>query len=398
MSDEPGLPAFALDIKAFQRHKRKQRICGDTFVFRRLREEKRSIAVLSDGLGSGIKANVLSALTATMALRFTAGFRDLQKTAEIIMETLPVCSVRKISYATFCIIDIDALGDVRLINYDSPAPILIRNGVPVAIESSSISGRNAEREYQLSYSKFPLSFNDRIVFFTDGVTQAGIGSTMYPMGWGVSEPARFAAGIVTATADCPARTLARRIVQEAYSIDAGSAGDDMTCAVIHYRKPRELLIASGPPVLPQNDVAYVKAVDSFAGRKIICGGTTSKIVARELGRSITINLSDLNPVLPPQSSIDGIDLVTEGIITLHALAKLLESPKDLDDIKPSPAKSILERMLESDIVHFLIGTRINAAWQDPSIPAEMGLRRTIISQIVTSLERRHQKETKLRYL
>jgi len=394
--DEP--PRHCLDIGSFQKHKRRQIVCGDTFVFRRIREENRSIAVLSDGLGSGVKANVLSTLTATMALNYTSGFRDLKKTAETIMRTLPECSVRKISYATFCIVDVDNRGEARIINYDSPSPVLIRNGAPLAIETATIQGAVDTRSYTLSFSRVQLLFGDRIVVFSDGVSQAGIGSKAYPLGWEVEEAGRFAGQTIMADPECSARSLSRAVVNRALEIDAGSAFDDITCGVIHYRKPRELLIVSGPPVAQEKDRELSGIIDRFEGRTIICGGTTAKIVGRELGRSISFDFKDLHPLLPPRSHMDGIDLVTEGIITLHAVAELLEAGKDPLDLPPSPARDVLERILESDVIRFLVGTRINEAWQDPTLPPDIGLRRTIIRQITRLLEEKYHKETRLQFV
>jgi serine phosphatase RsbU (regulator of sigma subunit) len=188
-----GPVRFCLDVGSYQKQKRKQMVRGDTFVSRRIREEKRSIAVLSDGLGSGVKANVLSSLTATMALNYTAGFRDVRKTAETIIQTLPVCSQRLISYATFCIVDVDSNAEARIINYGSPAPVLIRYGEPVTLDFSTIEGSVEGRAYALSFTRMPVTFGDRVILVSDGVSQAGLGSSAYPLGWCIDEAARFAA-------------------------------------------------------------------------------------------------------------------------------------------------------------------------------------------------------------
>jgi hypothetical protein len=188
------------------------------------------------------------------------------------------------------------------------------------------------------------------------------------------------------------------IVNRAMELDDGNALDDITCGVIHCRPPRKLLAVSGPPVAPEIDPALAAIVDVFEGRKIICGGTTAKIIGRELNRPIHFDMSDLNSSLLPRSHMEGFDLVTEGIITLHAVGRMLENRQNTDEIAPSPAKDILERMLESDVIRFVVGTRINEAWQDPALHPEMGLRRTIIRQIIRLLEDVHSKETRLQFV
>jgi len=390
--------ASSLDIGHFHRFKRRQMVCGDTFLFRRIREEKRSIAVLSDGLGSGVKANVLSTLTATMALNYTAGFHNIKKSAETIMRTLLVCSERRISYATFTIVDIDAAGEALIINYDNPSPLIIREGRSMDIEPAFIEGKVRSRGYRLSFMRLNLLFGDRIVLFSDGVSQAGMGTRAYPLGWGADMAAEFVCEVLANAPDCPARRLAGTIVERALEIDSSIAHDDITCGVIHYRRPRELLIVTGPPVDRGNDCTLANRIREFNGSKVICGGTTAKIIARELDRKISCLLDNIDSPLPPKSHIDGIDLVTEGIITLHTVERLLQSGKPLEEMEDSAAKELVEKMIECDTIHFLTGTKINEVWEDPDLPTDIGLRRTIVSRIAKVLENVYQKETTVSFI
>jgi hypothetical protein len=394
----PSSPKRCLEFGSYQKRKDRQAVCGDTLLSRKINDENRFIAVLSDGLGSGTKASVLSTLTATMALNYVAGFRDVKKTAETIMRTLPVCKERGISYATFIVLDIDANGVARVINYDSPVVIVVRDDTFYTPETSIITGSvPGNRPYTLTYSQFPLQAGDRIVLYSDGVSQAGTGSKRYPLGWG-DDVRSYIAGYLSTDRSCSARDLARVLVQQAIQLSDGLARDDTSCAVIYYRQPRQLLIATGPPVIPGEDRNLAMTINSFVGTKIICGGTTAKIVARELDRAIRSSLDISHSDIPPQSEMQGIDLVTEGIITLHAVEKLLGEGKDPDEVAASPAKRVYEKMLASDSVHFVMGSRINEAYQDPLLPADIGLRRTIVRQIIAHLENKFHKETHLQIL
>ena len=117
---------FYIEVNSQQRNHDGERICGDVFLYRYIKEEDRVIAVLSDGMGHGVKANILATLTATMALNFTREHKEVDRIAEIIMNTLPVCSERKISYSTFTIVDIESSGRANILEYDNPSTIILR--------------------------------------------------------------------------------------------------------------------------------------------------------------------------------------------------------------------------------------------------------------------------------
>ena len=387
------------EVGHFERRKNKQVVCVDTFLSIRVKEENRSICVLSDGLGSGVKASVLSTLTSTMAAYFTAGYRDIRKSAEIIMNTLPVCRERKISYATFTIIDIDGKGMARIIEYDNPACCIIRDGSLYKPDIIRIQGRaKGKRPYVLHYCSFLMQQNDRIVCYSDGVSQSGIGMDRFPLGWGEANVAQYIKETIKSMPEISARDLARQLVERSMQIDRSTALDDISCGVIYYRRPRELLIVSGPPYDPANDPVMAAAFEKHNGPKIICGGTTAKIIARELGKTIRLEPGLPFSTVPPTSSMEGATLVTEGIITLQRVADLLKSYTPPEECDKSPVREIVERMLDSDIITFIAGTRINDAYQDPSLPQEIALRRSILREIVHYLEIDHMKETRLRFI
>lgn len=392
-------PRYVIEVDYFQQVKHKQQVCGDTFFSTRLRDENRTISILSDGLGSGVKASVLSTLTAVMAARFTAGYQDVKRTAEIIMKTLPVCKERKISYATFTIIDVDSSGMARIIEYDNPPAVIVRNAEVKTMTPTVIEGRiGTKRKYTLRYYQFPIAYGDRIVCFSDGVSQSGIGFSTFPLGWGVENATDVISETITGQPSISARELARKLVYKALANDGNRALDDITCGVVYYRKPRELLIVTGPPVDQRKDTELARMIEQHQGKTIVCGGTTAKLIARELKREIRFDLVNLQPGIPPASSMDGVDLVTEGILTLQRVADLLKEDARTSANPASPAQQIVDLMLNSDIIRFIVGTRINDAYQDPHIPQEIALRRSIIREIVHHLENKHLKQTHVHFI
>lgn len=385
-----------LEVDFAQRIKSGERICGDSFFSRKIQEENRVLAVLSDGLGSGVKANILSSMTATMALRFVASNMEFLHSAEVMMDALPVCSVRRISYATFTIVDSVLHGWTRIIEMDNPGFLLLRDGAVVPVEKRHMSSPKwSNRTIHLS-EIFTLP-EDRIVFFSDGVTQAGMGAWPTPLGWREEGCADL---VLRRTAKDPhmsARRLARAVVDGAFNREPdGKAGDDITCAVMYFRTPRRLLLLSGPPFARERDGEYAHLLDDFRGKKVLCGGTTADIVARELHRPIETDLRAPRGGLPPISIMEGVDLVTEGILTLTRTCRHLE--EGLPPSGDSGAIRLVNLLLESDVIDFVVGTRVNEAHQDPSLPTELEMRRSIVRNLARLLETKYLKRTSMRFI
>jgi hypothetical protein len=385
-----------IDIDYCQQAKTGQVVSGDVFMSRKVKEEGRLISVLSDGLGSGVKASVLANLTATMALRYTSAFVDVRQSAGTIMDTLPVCEVRKISYSTFTIVDLDDRGCTRAIEHGNPALLLIRGGEPVALQRTDITLDNW-KDRTIRYSEFDMQLGDRLVCFSDGISQSGLGRRGFPLGWGNDRVCAFLRQQIAADKEISSRDLTRRIMAEALVNDGAAAKDDMTCAVVYYRHPRRLLVITGPPFLEEHDAELAERVLDFEGRKAICGGTTANIVARLLQRPVRTMLTRLSPDIPPAAQMEGVDLVTEGTMTLARVVEMLE--RGAGETWPdNPARDLMNLMLQSDIVQFVVGTRINEAHQDPNVPVELDLRRNIVRRIIALLESKHLKECSVQFL
>ena len=390
---------FYIEVNSQQRNHDGERICGDVFLYRYVKEEDRVIAVLSDGMGHGLKANILATLTATMALNFAQEHKEVDRIAEIIMNTLPVCSERKIAYSTFTIIDIESAGKVNILEYDNPLTIILR-GTQIFDPSwkNIVLDKGKHAGKILRNCTFTPVREDRIIFCSDGASQSGMGSEPYPFGWERDNIAVYSASLVRNEPTISAMALAGKIVTMAHKNDSYKARDDISCAAVYFREPRKLLICTGPPYEKEKDIELAQKVKEFAGKVILSGGTTADIVARELGRKIVDELIFEDPELPPESFLEGIDLVTEGILTLQKVNEILKSYNNSVRLGKGPADKIVKLIMESDEIHFIIGTRINIAHQDPSLPVDLEIRRTVVKRIARLLEEKWLKKVSFEYI
>lgn len=390
---------FHIEVGSMQKAHTGERICGDVFVSQKVKEEGRTVVVLSDGMGHGVKANLLATLTATMALNFTREHKDAIKIAEIIMNTLPVCSERKISYATFTIVDIESNGQTTILNYDNPDCIVTRGAVQYLPEWQYVlldSKTNKGKEIQAC--TFLAGKEDRIVMMSDGITQSGLGKGTYLLGWGQDLVTKMVIESLKEHPDISASKLAAQVVNKAHANDGYQAKDDMSTVVIYFREPRRLLLSTGPPFEKEKDTQLANTVKEFSGTRIICGGTTADIIGRELGLTIQDTLEFDDPELPPVSLMEGMDLVTEGILTLSRVSEILERYDPRTDLGKGPADRIVKMFLESDEINFWVGTAVNIAHQDPSLPVELEIRRTVVKKIARILEEKLLKEVSLRFI
>ncbi len=386
-----------LEVDYYQLRKHGQGVSGDHFTS--LKDNDRVVSVLADGLGSGVKAGVLATLTTTMASKFVLSNMDIRRAAEIILETLPVCSRRKIGYSTFTIVDAGADGSVRIIEYDNPSIVLLRDGKSQSLNKNEITLSN-ERKGRLFYSTLKMEPEDRLVFFSDGVTQSGMGSAYMPLGWSEKGVVRFLEHELKENRSISAGELCMQTTRRALEYDNHKAMDDITCAALYLREPRKLLVMTGPPYNRDQDATLANITREFKGRKVICGGTTSSIISRELNIPISVKLDEVRrgADIPPTAEMEGFELVTEGTITLSRCLQLLDKEHPLEKVKHSPIKTLARLFIESDIVQFVVGTRINEAHQDPSLPRELEIRRNLIKHFCDVLEKKYLKETHIEFL
>lgn len=390
---------YFIEVDCQQKNHEGERICGDVFVSGKVKEEGRIVIVLSDGMGHGVKASVLATLTATMALNFSKEHKEPERTAEIIMNTLPECSERKMNYSTFTIIDMDYEGNITILEYDNPESLLLRNRTIVPLERKIItlqSDKNCGKK--LRVCNFKGKKGDRIIFMSDGVTQSGLGTPKFPFGWGIDNVGRFVLDMTKRSPSISARELATRVINLAYRHDGFESKDDTSCGVVYLREPRELLIATGPPFEKENDPIYANRIHDFAGKKIVMGATTGDIVARELNLEVKDGQEFIDPDLPPLSFLDGIDLFTEGILTLRKVEDILIQYTNNTKLGRGPADQVVKLIHECDEIRFLVGTRINIAHQDPNMQIDLEIRRTVVKRIAFLLEEKFLKKILINYI
>ena len=257
-----------------------------------------------------------------------------------------------------------------------------------------IEREDLENTY-LWISEFKLEKEDRLICFSDGVSQSGMGSSNMPFGWdeGVGI---YIAETLSQHPGISAKELARKIVLRAERNDNYRLLDDTSCCVIYRRTPRNLLICTGPPYDEKKDRYLAEKVRDFKGKKVLCGGTTATIISRELQLPLQVSMDITDKELPPLSYMEGIDLITEGILTLSKVERLLT--QGIPEKSQGPANDLVNLIQNSDKITFIVGTRINVAHQDPNLPVELEIRRNVVKKIKYLLETKFLKDVEITYL
>lgn len=358
-----------------------EEVCGDNVEV--IKKEKKTIIVLSDGLGSGIKANILSTLTSKIASGLLDKELPLKEILSTILATLPVCEIRGIAYATLAFIIVDQNKNMHLIEIDSPSAFLFRDG-----EVKKLDYRSFELEGKtIREANFKFRRSDQLFLVSDGVTHAGIGGLLnFGLGWdGVAEEIKR---VVNNNGDNLKKSI-NKLVKIFLTYYGEEAGDDFTIIGTKYRKKRKLNIWSGPPLDKKDDSLLAKKIDSLEGKKIISGGTTAQIAARELNRELKAELKYHDSDVPPISKMKGFNLVTEGLLTLNKVLSLLKKykPGQIPADAQDAASRFSRLLLESDSVYFLVGRAVNESHQSLNLPINLGIRSQIISQIAEQLQR-----------
>ena len=362
-----------------------EQLCGDHVDIIEP-DEHSTVIVLSDGLGSGVKASILSTLTSKIISTMLAEGLPLEECVSTIAATLPVCSVRGVAYSTFTILHIKNNETAEIIQYDNPQVIVIRNGENYDYPKveMNIDGK------KILKSVIKLQENDLFVAMSDGCPHAGIGSA-FNFGWRREEIIEFIE--VLAPVGYTAKTLSTMLIDECNKLYGKRPGDDATACVVRIRKREPMNLLFGPPSNRDDANRMMALFFSKEGKHIICGGTTSSIASKYLGKPLRASLSFERSDVPPTAEIEGVDLVTEGVITVN---KVVEYAHDyLGENKfyehwsfKRDGASMISRLLfeEATDINFYVGRAINPAHQNPDLPINFNIKMNLVEELSKCLK------------
>lgn len=363
-----------------------EQLCGDHIEIKN-QGDNSTVIVLADGLGSGVKANILSTLTSKILSTMLAEGITIDDAVQTVTATLPVCAVRGIAYSTFTILRLVNNERAEIMQYDSPKVILLRDGhnVEIPVTEMDIGGKKVYR------SNIRLQKNDVFIAFSDGVEHAGVGG-IYNFGWKREDIVSFMETFWHI--GFTAKTLTTILLDEVNKLYDGKPGDDATVCTVRIRERVPMNLMFGPPANRDDERKMMSIFFGKEGKHIVCGGTTSTIAAKFLGRSLIPNLKFLDPDIPPTAEIEGVDLVTEGVVTVNRVLEYAQNYlKDNKSYEQWSYKkdgaSQMARLLfeEATDINFFVGRAINPAHQNPDLPIGFSIKMQLVRELSDCLEK-----------
>lgn len=354
-------------------------LCGDSLSVSSIGDGK--LMVLSDGLGSGVKANILATLTTKIATRLMERGLPLEEVVETLTDTLPECKVRKIAYSTFTLLKVKEDGRVYLAEFDNPPTFFLKKGYisKLNYKDKTIGSRKIREAHVHAEA------GDWLVTVSDGEIHAGIGGLLN-LGWDWEKIAKFLETQVYE--DVSAQKVAQVLVEQAKQLYENRPGDDTTVGVLKIRPKRFGAFMIGPPVRKDEDQEVANRFLSLPGRKIVSGGTTAGILAKFLGKDVTVDLSTMTNKIPPTGKMEGLDLVTEGVHTVNHTLEILNKVKDIEELSGlrDGASLLAKEFLLADCIYIFLGQAINPAHLNPNLPQEMGFKSRSVQSIASILK------------
>lgn len=386
--------SFSIDVSWKSLNKQGEELCGDKVEV--LRTKDSDIVILADGMGSGVKANILATLTSKILGTMLREGANIESCVETVAKTLPICKVRKVAYATFSILQIFHSGEAYLAEFDNPSCVFIRDGkiVDYPYEIREIEGKKVH-EY-----RFQVKKNDCFILMSDGVIYAGAGSILNLQGWTWEAMSEYTLKCTKKTLS--ASRLAVMLSQACDELYEEKPGDDTTVVVTRVIERRVVSIFTGPPTKKEDDERIIYDFMHAEGKKVISGGTSANIAARVLGKEIVTEISTAGSDVPPTAVIDGIDLVTEGVLTLGKCLKLLKKyvrgefdAEFFDELDADNGASRLAKLLieECTELNLFVGTAVNAAHKETELNFELSMRQNLVEQLVRTAEEMEKKVT-----
>lgn len=362
-----------------------EELCGDNVEI--VRHEDSIIIVLADGLGSGVKANILATLTSKIIGTMLSLGSSIDEAVETIANTLPVCTERNLAYSTFSILQIFESGEGYLVEFDNPSVIRLQKGkyVPLDEKEREINGR------VIKESRFNVSPDDVIVLISDGAVHAGVGQCLN-LGWQWENVKEYIEKIYKK--DMSAKSISKILLSVCDNLYANIPGDDTTVVSVKIKNCLRVNVMIGPPLKKEMDEEVIKKFMEEDGKKVVCGGTTSQIVSRLTGKEIETSFNYIDPTIPPTAKIEGIDLTTEGVLTMFKVLEYAEnyvSSQNINnyaDLNKQDGASRLAKLLieESTLVHFYVGRAINPAHQNPEFPLNLGMKLKLVDSLAKCLK------------
>ena len=372
-----------------------EQLCGDHVDIVE-QGENSTVIVLADGLGSGVKASILSTLTSKIISTMMAEGLSLEDCVATIAATLPICSVRGVAYSTFTIIHVVNNTDAELIQYDNPQVILLRDGKNFDYPRTemNIDGK------KIFKSVIRLRENDMFIAMSDGCPHAGLGRK-YNFGWSREDIIAFMETI--ADVGYTAKTLSTILIDECDKLYCRQPGDDATACVIRVRRRVPMNLLFGPPSNRDDADRMMSLFFSKEGKHIICGGTTSSIAAKYLGKPLKASLHFERSDIPPIAEIEGVDLVTEGVITVNRVLKYAKDALGENKYHEKwgfghDGASLICRLLfeEATDINFYVGRAVNPAHQNPDLPINFNIKMNLVEELSKCL-RQMGKRIKVSY-
>lgn len=373
------------DIGFMSVNKFGEQLCGDHVEVIDQSDDSH-VVVLADGLGSGVKASILSTLTSTIISTMVANGMSLESCVDTIAATLPICEVRKVAYSTFTIVRTIDNREAEIIQYDNPKLILLRDGKSFDYPQTEtkIDGKTIYK------TKIDLHENDFLVFTSDGAIWAGVGTTMN-FGWQREEIVDFLEKMVRP--DFTAKTVSSLLLDECCRLYGGKPGDDTTVCTVKIRRRKSVNLLFGPPRDPKDVNKMMTLFFAKEGKHIVSGGTTSTLAGEFLGKPVETQLDYLDPDIPPIAKIEGVDLVTEGVITMSRVLEYANDYGEADSIyadwsvKEDGASRIARLLLEEATdVNFFVGTAVNPAHQNPDLPINFNIKMHLVEELSERLK------------
>lgn len=383
------------DIGYYSLNKHGEELCGDHIEV--ISQDDNSVVmVLADGLGSGVKANILSILTSKIISTMMASSMTIEDCVATIAATLPVCGVRGIAYSTFTILHIENNKTAQVIQFDNPHVILLRDGhnVPYPETMTEIGGKN------IYSSKLSLCEGDIFIAMSDGAVHAGVGKNLN-YGWARADIITYMESVYDQS--YTAKTVSTLLLDECNRLYANEPGDDTTVCAVKIRERNSMSLLLGPPVDPADVPKMLSLFFSKEGKHIVCGGTTSGLVANYLGKKLVADMSYIDKEIPPMAKIEGVDLVTEGVITIshvldYAKNYLSDNGRYTDWSYRRDGASHIARLLfeEATDINFYVGRAINPAHQNPNLPITFNIKMRLVEELSEAL-RAMGKKIKVSY-